>query len=145
MRKFYQNKLWRNKLIEMREKKGAIVHFIELSHAEMSEELGMKMLEEANDAYSAETQEEMIDEIVDVLEVIDCILDFHGIPKDQVMALKTKKFNEFGSYTDRRLVDFVEYPAGSQEEKHCLENPDRFPEIEDDEESHKHSINNCCK
>lgn len=145
MRRFYQNKLWRDKLIEMREKKGAVVHFIELSHEEMSEELGMKMLEEANDAYSADSQEEMIDEIVDVLEAIDCILDFHRIPKDQVMALKAKKLAEFGTYTDKRLVDFVEYPAGSEEEKHCLDNPDRFPEIEDDEESHVHSVNNCCK
>lgn len=144
MRKFYQNKLWRNKLIKIREDKGAIIHFIKLSHAQMNEELGMKMVEEANDAYAANTQEEMIDEIVDVLEVIDCILAFHGISKDHIMALKEKKKAEFGTYTDNRLVDYVEYPAGSLEEKHCLDNPDHFPEL-DDEDLHQNVINSCCK
>jgi predicted house-cleaning noncanonical NTP pyrophosphatase (MazG superfamily) len=144
MKKFYQNKLWRDKLIAMREANGAIVHVIPLSHAEYSEEIGMKLLEEANEVYAAETHAEMVDEIVDVLEAIDSILAFHGISKDEILKLKEAKLAEFGSYTDHRLVDYVEYPAGSEEEKHCLENPDRYPELSDEDED-GNSVNNCCK
>jgi len=143
MRKFYQNKLWRAKLIALRQAQGAIVHTIPLSHAEFKEELGMKLVEEANEVYAAQTHQEMVDEIVDVLEAIDCLLDFHGIPKEDIAKHKEAKMLQYGSYTDHRLVDYVEYPAGSEEEKHCLANPDRHPELCDDEEIG--DVNNCCK
>ncbi len=103
----------------------------------------MKLLEEANEVYAADTHEKMVDEIVDVLEAIDCILDFHGISKDEIAKHKEAKLLEFGSYTDHRLVDYVEYPKGSEEEKHCLENADRYPELSEDETGE--SINTCCK
>jgi len=143
MKKFYQNKLWRDKLIAMREANGAIVHAIPLAHHEYGEELGMKLVEEANEAYAAETHKEMVDEIADILEVIDCMLVFHGISKEEVLKHKEAKLLEFGSYMDQRLVDYVEYPAGSEEEKHCLDNPDRYPELCDEDEDG--SVNNCCK
>lgn len=142
MRKFYQNKLWRDKLIKIREEKGAIVHTLPLAHAEYGEELFMKLIEEANEVYEAETHRERVDEIVDVLEVVDCILDFYGIEKEEVMRFKNAKFLEFGSYKDQKLVDYVEYPTGSEEEKHCLDNPDSYPELCDEDGK---SINSCCK
>lgn len=146
MRKFYQNKLWRDKLIAQREAKGAIVHTIPLAHAEYKEEIAMKFLEEANEFYSADTHEKMVDEIVDALEAIDCIIDFHGIERQEIQALKAKKLAEQGSYKNHILIDYVEYPAGSAEEKHCLENQDRYPELTDeDEEEQADSINSCCK
>lgn len=144
MKKFYQNKLWREKIIAMQEAKGAIVHVIPLAHHEFGEELGMKLLEEANEAYAAENHFEMIDELADALEAIDCMLEFHGISKEAVLKRKEAKLLEFGSYTDRRLVDYVEYPAGSEEEKHCLQHPDRYPELSE-EDIHGDSINSCCK
>ena len=142
MRKFYQNKLWRDKLIAIREAAGAVVHVIPLSHAEYSEEIGMKLVEEANEVYAAGTHQEMVDEIVDVLEAIDCILAFHGISQDEIRKHKEAKLLEFGSYTDQRLVDYVEYPKGSAEEKHCLDNPDRYPELDEEDNI---QVNSCCK
>ena len=144
MKKFYQNKLWRANLIEARQTNGAVVHTIPLAHHEFGEELGMKLLEEANEVYAAQTHKEMVDEIADVLEVIDCILAFHGISKEEILRHKEAKLLEFGSYNDPRLVDYVEYPVGSSEEKHCLDNPDRYPELSD-EEACGDTVNNCCK
>jgi predicted house-cleaning noncanonical NTP pyrophosphatase (MazG superfamily) len=144
MKKFYQNKLWRDKLIATREAKGAVVHTVPLAHHEFGEELGMKLLEEANEVYAAPTHHEMVDEIADVLEAIDCLLAFHGISQEEILKHKQAKFLEFGSYTDRRLVDYVEYPAGSDEEKHCLEHPDRYPELSDEDVQHD-PVNTCCK
>ena len=63
MRKFYQNKLWRSKLIQLREAQGAIVHTVPLAHAEYKEEINLKLVEEANEVYEADTHAEMVDEI----------------------------------------------------------------------------------
>jgi len=143
MRKFYQNKLWRDKLIKMREDKGATVHTIPLAHAEYGEELSMKLIEEANGVYEAETHQDRVNEIVDVLESIDCILAFYGIEKEEIMRFKNARLLEFGSYTNKILVDYVEYPVGSEEEKHCLDNPESYPELCDDDEDGE-TVNNCC-
>jgi len=143
MKKFYHNKIWRSKLVELRQAQGAIVHTIPLAHHEYGEELGMKLLEEANEVYAAQTHREMVDEIGDVLEAIDCILDFHGISKEEIVRVKEAKLAEFGSYTDHRLIDYVEYPAGSPEEQHCLAHPERYPELSEEETNN--DINACCK
>jgi len=143
MRKFYQNKLWRDKLIAIREKAGAIVHTVPLAHAEYKEEINLKLIEEAEEVLDANTHAKMVDEISDVFEVIDCILDFHGITMQEILKHKEAKFLQFGSYKNQVLVDYVEYPENSQEAKNCLKNPNRYPELfaEDFEEEDEDS---CC-
>lgn len=129
MRKFYQNKLWRSKLIELREKAGAIVHVVPLAHAEYKEEINLKLVEEANEVYEATTHAEMVDEIADIYEALECILDVHGITKEEVLKHKEAKLLQYGSYTDHKLVDYVEYPSESKEAQECLANPERYPEL----------------
>lgn len=148
MRKFYQNKLWRSKLVEIREKEGAIVHLVPLAHAEYKEEINLKLIEESNEVYEADTHAKIVNEIADIFEVIDCILDLHGITKAEVMKHKEAKLLEFGAYTDHQLVDYVEYPDGSKEAKKCLANPERYPELfpddfEDDDECQTEA-DSCC-
>ncbi len=145
MRKFYQNKLWRDKLIAIREKSGAIVHSVPLAHAEYKEEINLKLIEEANELADADTHKKMVDEIADMLEAIDCIIDFHGMTMEEVLKHKEAKFLQFGSYKNHVLVDYVEYPSGSQEAKDCLENPNRYPELfaEDFQEDEDDS-DGCC-
>jgi predicted house-cleaning noncanonical NTP pyrophosphatase (MazG superfamily) len=147
MRKFYQNKLWRDKLIKMREEKGAVVHIIPLAHAEYKEEINLKLIEEANELYEADTHAKMVDEIADILESIDCITEFHGITKEEVLKHKEAKFLQFGSYKEQTLVDYVEYPEGSEEELKCLENSEKYPELfeEDFEEDLcETEADSCC-
>ena len=146
MRKFYQNKLWRDKLIAIREKAGAIIHVIPLAHAEYKEEINLKLIEEANEVAEADTHKKMVDEIADIFEAIDCILDFHGITMEEILKHKEAKFLEFGSYKNHVLVDYVEYPVGSKEAQHCLENADRYPELfaADFEELDEDDSDGCC-
>jgi len=147
MRKFYQNKLWRDKLIQMREQAGAVVHVIPLAHAEYKEEINLKLVEEANEVAIADTHKEMVDEIADIFEAIDCILDFHGITMEEIMKHKEAKFLEFGSYRNHILVDYVEYPADSKEAQECLEKSDRYPELfeEDFEDDDDDNNGGCCQ
>ena len=146
MRKFYQNKLWRSKLADQREQEGAIVHFVPLTDAEYSDELGLKLIEEADEVYSTDSPEVMKEEIVDILEAIDCLLALHNISHEEIAALKEKKLIEFGSYSQRQLVEYVEYPDGSREALDCLENQEKYPELFEDEESNLVTQNNdeCC-
>jgi predicted house-cleaning noncanonical NTP pyrophosphatase (MazG superfamily) len=132
MRKFYQNKLWRSKLAHQRELDGAIVHFTPLTDAEYTEELGINLIEEADEVYSAKSPEVMKDKIIDILESIDCLLSLNNISHEEIKALKEKKLIEFGSYSDRKIVEYVEYPDGSQESLDCLENEDKYPELVED-------------
>jgi len=144
MRKFYQNKLWRDKLITMREKSGAIIHTIPLAHAEYKEEIHLKLIEEANEFANADTHVEMVDELSDILETIDCILDFHGMTMEEVLKHKEAKLLQFGSYKNQVLVDYAEYPKNSDEAQACLENADRYPELFEDEDPAL-SSGGCCK
>jgi predicted house-cleaning noncanonical NTP pyrophosphatase (MazG superfamily) len=144
MRKFYQNKLWRSKLADIKEKDGAIVHFVPLIDDEYGDELALKLIEEASEVYEAESQDIMKEEIVDILEAIDCLLALHNISHDEIAALKEKKLIEFGSYTNRKLVEYVEYPDGSKEALDCLENSEKYPELFEDENNELTIEDACC-
>ncbi|AXK60888.1 nucleoside triphosphate pyrophosphohydrolase [Candidatus Chromulinivorax destructor] len=144
MRKFYQNKLWRSKLADQREQDGAIVHLIPLTDAEYGDELALKLIEEADEVYEAESMDVMKEEIVDILEAIDCLLALHNISHDEIAALKEKKLLEFGSYTNRNLVEYVEYPDGSKEALECLEKSEKYPELFEDENQTLTTEDACC-
>ena len=135
MRKFYQNKLWRSQLAAQREKNGAIVHFVELNDEEYSEELVVKIVEEADEILSSDSQEVLKEEVADILEAIDCLLALHKISIDEIIAIKESKNIQFGSYTDRRIVEYVEYADGSQEAQDCLDNEELYPELFEDEDA----------
>ena len=144
MRKFYQNKLWRSKLAAQREKDGAIVHFVALNDAEYSEELGLKIIEEAEEILSTESHAIIKEEIADILEAIDCLLALHGVPMEEILAIKESKNIQFGSYSDRKIVEYVEYADGSREALDCLENSDRYPELFEDEDASLAPKDECC-
>jgi len=144
MRKFYQNKLWRSKIAEQKEKNGAIIHFVELSDAEYSEELGMKLIEESEEVLNANSPDEMMSEVVDILEAIDCLLALHNVDYADILALKEQKKSQSGSYSDRKVVEYVEYPDGSEDALKCLENSEKYPELFEDEDASLSTEDTCC-
>ncbi len=147
MRMFYQNKLWRDKLIAQRQALGAVVHQIELSDEEYSNALAMKLVEESEEIFETDSLDEIKDEVADILEAIDCLLAHHKISFDEILKIKADKQKKLGSYTNKILIEYAQYPAGSAEEQHCLDNIDRYPEIidGDEEEFEDHEEDSCCK
>ena len=77
MRKFIHNKLWRDKGVERMEKTGSIVHVTILDDEQYDKQLGLKLLEEAQEVCGAKSKEDLISEVGDVLEVLDCIIAFY--------------------------------------------------------------------
>ena len=133
MRKFLQNKLWRDNAADRLEKEdGAIIHRIILGDEEYSKQLGLKLMEEAHEVATSKDKEELVGEIGDVLDVLDCIIKLHNCSQDEINAAREQKIKERGgSYYNREFVTVSECLPGSYLEQYLLKQPDKYIEILD--------------
>lgn len=130
MRVFKQNKLWRDKAVDMMEQShGSKIHWRCLDDIEFDEQLRVKLLEEAHEAAAAKDRKELVGELADIYEVIDFLAQINKISHDEIRAVQTKKREERGGFSGRRFVDVAEHPVGSFGEKYCLADPEKYPEI----------------
>ena len=129
MRKFIQNKLWRDKALEYSQLIGSKIHTKELSDEEYNDSLKDKLIEEAAEVKEASTNKDILEEMADVLEVLDALCHLHGISKDDLETCKQKKFLERGGFYHRKFVTVAEHRPNSFGEKYCLEQPEKYPEI----------------
>lgn len=131
-RKFLQNKLWRDKAASGLEKyDGAIIHRRILNPEEHAAQLMLKVKEEADEVANSATDKELISEIGDLLEVIDCIIAVKKLSRDEIMKEKNKKRDERGSYLAGEFVLVSEYLPGSYGEWYSLKDPNKYIEIID--------------
>jgi len=131
MRKFLHNKLWRDKGPARMQAVGSIVHVKDLDDQEYEQQLGLKLIEEAHEVVTAQNKEELISEIGDVLEVIDCIVAFHGLSGDEITQKQAAKRNERGSYRNRMFVTTTESIPGSYLDIYCSKSPEQYTLISD--------------
>lgn len=130
MRKFLQNKLWRDKAVSMMEQNhGSRIHWRRLDDQEFDKNIRIKLLEEAEEVAVAKSRSELIAELADVFEVIDALAELHKISREEILAVQTKKRDERGGFADRMFVEIAEHPAGSFGEKYCLADPLKYPEV----------------
>lgn len=129
MRKFKQNKLWRDKSVENLEKSGSIIHWHRLNDDEFKDALGAKLIEEASEVFLAKTKTELINELADVFEVIDTMLKFHDVTFLEIQSAQRKKFAERGGFVGRMFVEVAEHPPGSEAEQYCLADAQKYPEL----------------
>lgn len=129
MRKFLQNKLWRDKAPHMMDARGSIIHIKKLTDAEFDQELRVKLLEEATEVKVAKSREELVGELADVNEVIKTICALHAISKEEIDAIQTQKCFDRGGFMERQYVTIAEHPEGSFGVEYCLAQPEKYPEI----------------
>lgn len=130
MRTFKQNKLWRDKLIDMMEQNhGSRIHWRHLDNAEFNEQIRIKLLEEAQEVVEAKDRKSLIGELADLYEVIDSLAHVNQISKDEIMSAQVAKREERGGFAGRRFVETAERQAGSFGEQYCLADPNKYPEI----------------
>lgn len=130
-RKFRQNKLWRDKLVDVMEQKGSKIHWTRLDDHAFANELKTKFMEEAHEVYNAATKEALLEELADVLEVIDAMCDVHHVTLNDIVTLQHKKREERGGFKGRKFVTVAEHLENSFGEKYCLADPKKYPEIID--------------
>ena len=120
-RKFLQNKLWRdNGAKQLEEQDGAVINRIILDDEEYNKQLGLKLIEEAHEVAAAQNKKELIVEMGDIYEVIDCLMKLHNISKEEVIAAQDKKRADRGSFVNREFVLSSEYLPGSFGEWYSL-------------------------
>ena len=129
MRKFKQNKLWRDKAVEMMEQQGSRIHWRTLDDENFLSELRLKLLEEAEEVASAKNRREMISELADLFEVIDTLVAANGIGKGEIIEVQLDKQKIRGGFRGKKFVEFAEHPIGSFGEQYCLLDFKKYPEI----------------
>lgn len=129
MRKFKQNKLWRDKAVELMEQMGSKIHWTRLEDNEFSEQLKIKFMEEAQEVYNAKTEKALLEELADILEVISSFCAIHEFTLQDIMNVQHKKFQERGGFNGRKFVTIAEHPIESFGEKYCLADVEKYPEI----------------
>ncbi|MGA9530423.1 MAG: nucleoside triphosphate pyrophosphohydrolase [Candidatus Babeliales bacterium] len=130
MRVFKQNKLWRDKAVDIMEQQhGSKIHWRYLSDAEYSEQLRLKLIEEAQEVIATQDRDGLISELADLFEVIDALSTLNNIAKDEIVAAQTSKRDARGGFSGRRFVTRAEHQEGGFGEKYCLADPEKYPEI----------------
>lgn len=129
MRKFRQEKLWRDKAPELMEGMGSIIHLKKLTDDQYDIALRLKLIEEAGEVKSVQSIKELKKEMADLYEVLDALMMLHNINKDDVLAIQAKKRTERGGFFERKFVTIAEHPEGGYGEKYCLADPDKYSEI----------------
>jgi len=128
-RTFKQNKLVRDKIVEIMEAKGSKLYSYKLNDQDFLKQLKLKLIEEATEVNRAQTKEEILEELADVLEIVQTITKMYQISEENLKTTQEKKLQEKGSYQERMFVTFAEHPKDSPQERYCLSDPDKYPEV----------------
>lgn len=131
MRRFHNDKLWREKDVVSAEGMGSIVHRQTLSDSEYDAALKKKLVEEAAEVQLALTRGDLINELADLYEIVDTLLKFHNLSEQSILAAQDQKKNKRGGFVNSNFVTTVEHPIGGYGESYCLDNPSKYPEITD--------------
>lgn len=128
-RTFKQNKLWRDKAVELMEQMGSKIHWHKLNDADFAQELKVKFIEEAQEVCNAQATQAVIEELADILEVMTAFGNLHGFSLHDVMQVQHKKKEQRGGFAGRTFVTKAEHLVDSYGEKYCLADAQKYPEI----------------
>ena len=131
MRFFLQNKLWRDKAVELMNEMGSKIHWKRLDDTAYDQELRLKMLEEAQEVVATKSSDALMSECADVLEVMQALCAVNNISWDDVLHSQAKKRVDRGGFDERKYVTIAEHPVGGFGEKYCLNDPEKYPEVTD--------------
>lgn len=130
MRTFLQNKLWRDKMIDLVEQKhGSKVNWRTLDDQEFNQQIRIKLLEETEEVITASSRDKLIEELADLYEVIDALMNANSITQKEISTEQTRKRNERGGFMGRKFVETAQHHSGSNPEQYCLADPKKYPEI----------------
>lgn len=127
--KFQLNKLVRDKIPAHHDKHGSVTHVKRLNDEEFDVVLRAKLKEETEEVCVSKAKAELIEELADLFEVVDALMGLHEISLDEIREVQEKKRTERGGFHGRTFVTITEHPIGSQGEKYCRANPEKYKEI----------------
>lgn len=128
MIKFICNKLGRDKGVDGFKAEKITPHYKIISGNELKNALKHKLIEECFEVRSARTDEELIVELADVLEVIDGLCRAYDISAQQLTNVKEKKRRERGGFEKGIYLETLEMEATNPKVNHFRATPGKYPE-----------------
>lgn len=126
---FKQNKLVRDKIVQIMQDHGSKLYWIKLEDKEFIKQLKIKLVEEADEVAHANSKDTILEEIADTLEVLHTLAQACNISQKEIVAFQKKKRDEKGGFEQRVFVTFAEHPKDSPQERYCLADPKKYPEV----------------
>ncbi|WEG18931.1 nucleoside triphosphate pyrophosphohydrolase [Alkalihalophilus pseudofirmus] len=100
------NKLIRDRIPQIIEKSGKNYRTETLDAERFEQELRLKLKEEMNEVLNANSREEILGELADLVEVIHALGDLYQLSPEEIEAQRRLKFEERGGFEKRiYLVD----------------------------------------
>lgn len=128
-RTFKQNKLVRDKIVQIMEGHGSKLYSFPLNDQDFNKQLKIKLQEEAAEVQRTQTPQELIEELADVLEIVHALATLHNISDHDLAKAQEQKRKEKGGYNDRIFLTFAEHPKDSPQERYCLADSEKYPEV----------------
>jgi predicted house-cleaning noncanonical NTP pyrophosphatase (MazG superfamily) len=102
------NKLVRDNIPRQIQAKGQLPITKTLDQSQFIAEVKKKLIEEAQEVYTATSREELIEEIADVLEVVDALASAEGITQTEINSVREQKNLEKGTFKEKIFLESVE-------------------------------------
>lgn len=102
------NKLVRDNIPAVIARSGQMPRFRTLTDVEFRNALKLKLVEETHEVLTAPTRDDLIEEIADVWEVLNCLYDVLGIDDDLVAKTAAAKRLTRGGFNDRIFLESVD-------------------------------------
>lgn len=100
------NKLVRDRIPDVIKSNGKECRTRILNEEEYKRELIIKLKEESEEYFAAQSPKESLEELADMLEVIRALATVHGASWEELEALREKKVEARGGFQDRvYLID----------------------------------------
>ncbi|WP_100398727.1 nucleoside triphosphate pyrophosphohydrolase [Bacillus sp. FJAT-44742] len=102
------NKLVRDHIPDMLRLSGKGYQAEELSDEKYKEEAQKKLQEELNEYLSAETDEDALNELADILELLHALSNQHGASPEKLEEIRKEKARVRGGFDEKRFLVMVE-------------------------------------
>jgi predicted house-cleaning noncanonical NTP pyrophosphatase (MazG superfamily) len=131
LKKFAVQKLIRDKMPEILAQRNIALDFHIMDHDHHLKGLKDKLIEEAHEVADAQTKIELIEELADLQEVIDALLAFQGISKENLAQIQHAKRNHRGGFNKGVYSTSIEMAEDNPYIEYYLAKPQEYPEITD--------------
>ena len=125
MKKYPFNKLIRSKLPDRMVKEGVVINSQKLEIQEYIAQLKQKIIEEANEVSEANSREDLIIELGDVLEVIYAIAESTAISHAEIEQARIEKREINGCFEPEHYIHHIQVASDNHKVIEYLENKNR--------------------
>ncbi|WP_404469627.1 phosphoribosyl-ATP pyrophosphohydrolase [Sutcliffiella horikoshii] len=108
------NKLVRDKIPQIIEAKGKKYTSKKLNDTDYIKYLKQKGYEELDEYCTAQSKEEAVGELADLLEIIHALANYHGFSMEEVEKVRKEKADKRGGFQEKILL--IEVEDGKQDE-----------------------------